>query len=368
MLDKLKRVPLFWKIYIVIVGIILIGIAVVWNILWSFLKCYEQSRVEYVMDDIVVNFEKADEDFIKGYVMSNESKIDDEQAISAAVSDYIKELCGGEWTFTKKSGEYSKERPAYALKKDGEKTGIVVYLKLLEERGKYNTPKWEVENITGMECLGQNYTITVPAGSKVLVNEKELGSELITSSQEATVLSNVTKYIDPPKTETYTLEHVYSNIEVKSTGPVYGKLLTLVSDEENNMEFGFEVSDELIADREETIKTISRNYALYVTNDLKFSSISSYILGGSAAYSFLSYVSQTNIWIDSHSKPEITNMKVYNYQSYTEDCFSCEVTFDETFDSYVASNHYEFPTHLKYVFVKRSGKWYVADIVILKNE
>ena len=52
MIKKTIKIPLFWKIYIIVVTIVLIGFVVLWSILWTALKKYEQSRPEYAMDKI----------------------------------------------------------------------------------------------------------------------------------------------------------------------------------------------------------------------------------------------------------------------------------------------------------------------------
>ena len=94
-------------------------------------------------------------------------------------------------------------------------------------------------------------------------------------------------------------------------------------------------------------------------------SFSPYILPGSYAYSYLSRISRTNIWLEVSREPAFSDMKVYNYQSYTKDCFSCEVSFDLQV-SYNSGSFKDYPTHMEYIFVKRSGKWYIADMVMLK--
>ena len=38
MIKKTIKIPLFWKIYITVVTIILIGFVVLWSILWTALK------------------------------------------------------------------------------------------------------------------------------------------------------------------------------------------------------------------------------------------------------------------------------------------------------------------------------------------
>ena len=66
MIKKTIKIPLFWKIYIIVVTIVLIGFVVLWSILWTALKKYEQSRPEYAMDKITEQIQLQDTgDFTK---------------------------------------------------------------------------------------------------------------------------------------------------------------------------------------------------------------------------------------------------------------------------------------------------------------
>ena len=127
----------------------------------------------------------------------------------------------------------------------------------------------------------------------------------------------------------------------------------------------FEAFTKLIEEQESRIKEITEIYGKYVVNYESFAKLSPYILPGSYAYSYLSRISRTNIWLEVSRKPAFSDMKVYNYQSYTKDCFSCEVSFDLQV-SYNSGSFKDYPTHMEYIFVKRSGKWYIADMVMLK--
>ena len=60
MIKKTIKIPLFWKIYIIVVTIVLIGFVVLWSILWTALKKYEQSRPEYAMDKITEQIQLQD--------------------------------------------------------------------------------------------------------------------------------------------------------------------------------------------------------------------------------------------------------------------------------------------------------------------
>lgn len=360
MIEKIKKIPLFWKIYIIVVAVVLIGFVVLWSVLWSSLKKYEHSRPEYAMDKVTEQIQSQNtEDYIQ-YVQIEGTAYEGNAAVDEAVREYIKNvLCEGEWTYTKKSGEYTNERPAYQLKRDGQKTDIVVYLE------KNSKKEWKLSDISGLSCKGKTYEIIVPENSEVTVDGNKLGSEYATETKDAEVLSNVAKYITMPKTTTYRIENAYKEHEIKATGPVYNSELELISSKDNVYEFGFEANSKLIEEQESRIKEITEIYGKYVVNYGSFSKLSPYILQGSYAYSYLSKISQTNIWLEVSNAPTFSDMKVYNYQSYTKDCFSCEVSFD-LHVSYDSGNAKDYPTHIEYIFVKRSGKWYIADMVLLK--
>ena len=134
MIKKTIKIPLFWKIYIIVVTIVLIGFVVLWSILWTALKKYEQSRPEYAMDKITEQIQLQDTGDFTKYVHTGENAYEGSEALDEAVREYIKNvLCEGAWAYTKKSGEYTNDNPVYQLKKDGQKTDIIIYL---EKRSK----------------------------------------------------------------------------------------------------------------------------------------------------------------------------------------------------------------------------------------
>ena len=312
MIKKTIKIPLFWKIYIIVVTIVLIGFVVLWSILWTALKKYEQSRPEYAMDKITEQIQLQDTGDFTKYVHTGENAYEGSEALDEAVREYIKNvLCEGAWAYTKKSGEYTNDNPVYQLKKDGQKTDIIIYL---EKRSKN---EWTIADVSGLSCEGKTYEIIVPENSEVTVDGNKLGSEYVTETKDAEVLSNVAKHINMPKTTTYHIENVYKEHEIKATGPVYNSELELISSTDNVYEFGFEANSKLIEEQESRIKEITEIYGKYVVNYESFAKLSPYILPGSYAYSYLSRISRTNIWLEVSREPVFSDMKVYNYQSYT---------------------------------------------------
>lgn len=363
MIDKIKKLPLFWKIYWIVIAVVMTGFIVLWVWMWSSLTTYENTRPEHAIKNFIKQIESEKTDSLLEYTKTSDTPYESEDEKNEAVKAYLKEyFSNAEWTYTKKSGDYTDARPAYQLKKDGEKTGIVVFFEKDPEK---KNKQWKIESIDGLECMGTDYEITVPKDSVVTIDGTTLGSEYITKTEEAQGLTNVSKYINAPQATTYTINSVYKDHDIKAKGPLYGSELTLISNEDGKMDFGFEVNNGIVTDNESRIKDITKAYGNYIVNYGKFSDLSPYVLSGTYAYSYLSKISTTNIWFSINQEPEYFDMKVFNYQSYTKDCFSCEVSFNEkvTYDN---DNTIEYPTHIQYIFVKRSDKWYVADLTIMK--
>ena len=173
MIKKTIKIPLFWKIYIIVVTIVLIGFVVLWSILWTALKKYEQSRPEYAMDKITEQIQLQDTGDFTKYVHTGENAYEGSEALDEAVREYIKNvLCEGAWAYTKKSGEYTNDNPVYQLKKDGQKTDIIIYL---EKRSKN---EWTIADVSGLSCEGKTYEIIVPENSEVTVDGNKLGTDL----------------------------------------------------------------------------------------------------------------------------------------------------------------------------------------------
>ena len=84
MIKKTIKIPLFWKIYITVVTIVLIGFVVLWSILWTALKKYEQSRPEYAMDKVTEQIQLQDTGDFTKYVHTGENAYEGSEALDEA--------------------------------------------------------------------------------------------------------------------------------------------------------------------------------------------------------------------------------------------------------------------------------------------
>lgn len=358
---KRRKIGLFWKIYAALVLVAVAAIGITWFILWSFLSAYEKAQPNHTVEYVVEKLNHGDINYLKEYVHADISAVQDQEAFESYLDTYLSAyIAGGEWDYIKKSSEYTKNSPVYQLRKNQD-AQMTVHLKMKEERNAFNTPQWEIEKMEGILGEGNTIRITVPKGSEVTVNHVVLDSTYISSDDVPNEnLGNVQKYIEVPLMTVYTVDKLYTDAEVSAKGPVYGEELEMLSDDGGDIKFAFEGNSEEIVSQEDRIKNISTIYGKYVTNDVRFSALAPYILKSSYAYTYLSGLSKTNVWFTEHTAVEFRDMRVYHYQVFTENCFSCEVEFNQVV--YRSSKEYSYPTHITYVFIKDKGKWYVADM------
>ena len=354
----MKKRSYFWKIYIGLVIFAVAAFSAVLILLWNFLAAYEKSQSDTYVSQIVDKLNNDDYSSIETYLKIQTSEFDSEaEVLSATKAQYT----GSSWTYSKYSNEYSKDRPVYQLKYNDKRVGLI-YLNKSEETGAFNTPVWKVGEVTGIVMDSITYTIDVPTGSKVYVNGRELSdSYQVGEPFVSDNLGNVVNYIEAPTMTRYEINNIYSSVSCRAIGPVMGNELAVDEQNDNSIIFSYEYDADLAASVEDRIITISENYANYVTDDVGFSAVSPYIVKSSYAYSYLQYVAQTNIWFASHDSAVFEDMRVYNYQMYTDDCFSCEVSFNQIINVYGVGEK-NFNTHIKYVFIKQNDNWYVADI------
>lgn len=347
----------FWKVYIFFVVIAVAASVAAFALFWNFLAVYEKSQPKYVMESVISLFESGDSAELIDHMQYEVSAFENEET----VVNYLNTILGtGEWKYKQNIETYNKDTEIFKIMKDNKAVATVTIQKS-SERGRFNTDKWEFVSVDNM-LVKNTYVVTAPTNATVYINGIKLTSEYAKENTIAiTSLSNASKYVSVPGMIKYSIPDMLIKPQITATGGVFNSELTAKEDNLSTT-FAFENNVEFNNSQESRIVEFTKKYGAYVTNEAKFSSLSSYVRGDSYAYTFLKGIESTNIWYPSHSAGEFVNLLVHDYQSYTADCFSCEVSFTLKFVS--ASKTYEYPTNLKYYFVKSNNVWYVADFVI----
>lgn len=351
----------FWKVWLAAVVVSLIVIAGVWGLLWKFLASYEKAQPENVANEVVA---MCNEDDVSGLMNYIQEETDSPFENNDTVMAYVENSIGtGTWSCQKKLDEYSDDTPVYKLCREG-KQQAVLRLSTQDKTGAFGQKRWQVAGIDGIFAGKQDYTVIVPADASVTVNGVALTDEYLTENNIAVDdLANVTSYISKvPVMKKYVIPDLLSKPEIKAYGAVYGNELNVKEENGTQTEYLFESDSAFEQEQEARVTNLTKTYGSYVANDVKFEALSGEILPNSHAYTFLQGLAKTNVWFASHSALEYQDLNIYNYQTYTPECFSCEVTFTMVVPT--AMKTYEYPTHLKYTFVKANEKWYIADFAI----
>jgi len=349
----------FWKIYGVLVVLGIVLSVTLFVVFWNFLTAYEKSQPKHEMENVINLFEAGDSAQIVKYMTYNLTTFENDDTIIKYLDSL---LMDGQWTFEQKTGAYSKNTPVYKVKKDGVAVATVTLLKS-SDKAEFKMDKWELQSIGDILSTPDDYVITAPTGSAIYVNGIALPNQYITEKNIAIPdLAPTSKYTSVPTMVRYRVAGLYQKPQILAVGVVLNTELVATYENEHTLRFAFESNQEFNASQENRIIEITQIYGRYVINDAKFASLSPYIVANSDSYKFLNTISSINIWYGNHSLPEFVNLIVNNYQIYTTNCYSCDISFTLTF--ILANKTFQYPTNLRYYFVKSGDVWRIADFVI----
>lgn len=348
----------FWKIYGILIALTVVLSVSLLVKFWNFLEVYEMSQSKYEVKRAVSLFEEGNTEELMKYMKYEVSSFESDDT----VKNYIKGIVGeGVWTYRLNLENYNKDTEVYKIFKNDKLVANIIIEKQAE-KGRYNTSVWKLSQIS--DILTKNtYLVTAPSNSTIYINGIKLTDEYIKEKGIAiSTLSNSSKYVSVPTMVKYSIPDLITKPQIKAVGGVFGNELKATEESGLSTSFQFESNQEFNNSQESKIIEFTKKYGAYVTNEVKFAAISSFIKPASYAYTFLKGIASTNIWYPAHSASEFIDLSVHDYQMYNSDCFSCEVSF--TLSMTTAVKNFKYPTNLKYYFVKTNNEWYVADFVI----
>ena len=353
------RKNIFWKVYGVMV-VIGVALSVTLFIVFSnFLSAYEKSQPKHEMEKVINLFEDGDSSQIVKYMTYNLTTFENDDSIVKYLDSL---LMDGQWDFEQRAGAYSKNTPVYKVKKDGVAVATVTLVKSTE-KSDFNMDRWELQSIEDILTTPADYVVLAPTGSAIYVNGIALSNEYIIEKNIAIPnLVSTAKYTSVPTMVKYSIAGLYQKPQILAVGNVLNTELVATYQNEHTLKFAFESNQDFNVLQENRIIEITQIYGRYVTNDAKFASLSPYIITNSDSYNFLKTIASINVWYGTHSLPEFVNLVVSNYQIYTTNCYSCDVSFTLTF--LLSNKTFQYPTNLRYYFVKSGDVWRIADFVI----
>lgn len=309
-------------------GILVVLIVVLLIYTWNSMKKYEASQPSNVVEKLVEKIEKGDfSDVNVGFSSKYETATD-------AKDLFIDQIKGKDLTY--KMISTNKEVAEFHILSGDEKIATVS-LKGSNHKETFKILTicdWKVDTVIANIANGaNNVNVTVPESYKVYVNDVLLGKdELDGDAKKAFEIDYVETYATIPTIVTYKVEGLINKPDVKITNAA-GEAIDLSSySDYTNVVLGYEET-EMPKELLDYVSKAAKDYSDFFTKDLpgcatSTKGIEKYFPEGSMYIKLAENYRLNDMWMYSaHNSREFRNFKVDNYIQYSDDLFSCTVSF-----------------------------------------
>jgi hypothetical protein len=339
--QRKKKLPIYWICLGIYALILIILGGCFLRYVNNCLVKYENSQSDNAMVSILEEF--------KGKINDNSITAEIEipgggefEAADVFSNMYLTQLKGvKEFTYEKDSGSYLTESPIYDIYGDGElvakltltPTNEQVILKIL------TIMDWEIDKISPVLTAGtHNYTITIPSDCTATVNGIALTNDYLTGEVAPEGFENVSDYVEIPSELTYTITGLVNAPEVIVLNSK-GESVDYEMDADGNVSYETAYSvGEISDERKELAYEIAKTWEDFLTNDLSgdyhgLPTIQQYLIKDSYYWDqATAYAKGADIGLMADhtlDSPAYSDLVVDNYIEYTENCFSCHISFNK---------------------------------------
>lgn len=324
--------------------------------LWKALEVYEQCVPENTVASITeILSGESRLSYIESTCQAPLTPFESAQALAKATAESI----SGEITFIKKASS-DDNTLTYDLKANKTKFAVLT-LKKSPKKQLFGIEKWDMSNIEYTVAPEQSCIVRIPSDAKLLINGVEASDKYISNAQlPVDSFSNLPESLTVPYFIEYTVSDLFEapSIQVLNADSAP---LEAVADPQSGVYTAHDLLDESEKSTiSELAEEVARTYAMFVTKDKTFASISKYLIKDSEYYKTLRHFD--NSWYNDHEKTAFKNISEGNLTAYGADYISCDITFD-----YVLTRRgKEFVYNSSYTicFAKLDGEWKVSNILV----
>ena len=361
----------FYRIYFVCTFVLLIAIVVGMGLLKGVLKDYEAAQPVYVAQQIATLFENRD--FETLYTLdSNRNNIGDGD--KEFYLEKLHELTDGKALSWDAAFSANEDEKIYSVTCEGDRLAqfTLVPSGAVDARGnrlwtlssiktnvmaeKYVEPVATPEPTPEPVVVDtrETFFITVPSGYSVTAEGEVLGESALVQANVPLVSEGLLpEDVPQPTTNMYAFKSANESPELIVTDE-NGQNCTPVLSSERNYVCDYPENPELATDCEEGVVLAAKRLAGYSTKDNSQKSMLALCATGSPARD--SVKDFDNTWCSRHKSAEFENMQVTQYRKYSDDCFSCHVSFD--YKVYFKKDDSKvYPTEYTFYFIKEKGKF-----------
>ena len=365
--QKTKKVSSFW-IFLLIFTLFLVALwAAVIGYVYSCLKTYEHAQPERRVEEVVESLRAGTLREVLD-AAPDSSRFEDPAAYRSA---YRALLESGEVTWRKAAGSYNAQAPVYDLYAGETKVASVSL------REKSSQPlmliltlqEWEVAAVEPVFGAGQvDYSISIPSTYTLYVNGIPAdGRELAGEPTAIEAFQYAAAYVTVPALVEYRVTGLLEEPDLRVCTPE-GTEVEPVRTGEGRLVVDTFLPTEMDPALAAYVLQNAKDYTDFFSGDLPGASAS--IAGLRGMFPADSYYLELaenyrrhDMWMYSgHYPPVFSGEKVENYIRYTEDFFSCEVSFDKKMLLVNTGQESHDVTHTRFYYVNLDGKWVIADM------
>lgn len=337
---------------VLLIALIVAGLIYVWNLLID----YEASIPDVNMEKYLVEFEAEN---IPALMDKYPVEINEYDSMDKVVAAYVNQAERGEISYRKLTGSYTNTTPVYEVMA-GDKA--IAKVELCENgKNSHGFSVWELKDIS-FEGYGPNtydVSIKVPGKATVLINGDVINEAYNVGTEPVALTSNLAEHIlDVPEYKIYKIEDLITSLSIN----VEGDSIVQVTDGEYDIEYTFGTDEDLKQAVSGQVTTMAREYGAYIINKGSLGTLRSYMTGKASEYVSDIPAIWAYLWGEEYSH-SYTNEVIDNFVKYSDDCFSCDVSFTLNV-TYRGTRSISYDTALSCMYVKKNGRWYLADFAL----
>lgn len=327
---------------------------------WGLLIDYEASIPDVNMEKYLADFDESNIHALYGSFPLELEEYEDKEAVEAKVCE---EAAGGELSYRKQAGVYTNSAPVYEVL-SGEN---VIATAALTQNGQndHGFAVWDMTDVsfTGYGLDFFDVTVKVPFDAVVFVNGRVIDEAYRTSEETVSLAKNISEYVrKTPGYKIYTMEHLANMPEIE----VNGENMYPAASEDYTVFYDFGTDEELKGQVSGRITEMTREFGAYIINKGSLSRLQSYMVGKAKEY--VSNIPA--VWaylVGEEYSYTFTNETIENFVRYSEDCFSCEVSYTLNV-TYRQTRGISYDTTLICTYIRKDGVWYLADFIMENKE
>ncbi|MEG0570610.1 MAG: hypothetical protein RR497_03090 [Oscillospiraceae bacterium] len=336
-------------------SILTVGIIVFLIGLWSYLADFEKNTPQNAVLDYVdlLKNEQYDKAFeVAGYK-------EDKSADLQGFTNYIKEQFESGYSDIKAydsttSKSEHKEYEVYAAKKKALKIGLVES----GELSRHKFPKYKIR-ILGIEP--KKHEVIAPSDISIFSNGVlQKPSETVATLPGLKLFDAINDEKKRPTMQKFDILTTFDNPLLVAKRADGSEVAVKSIKNENSVVVYVDISEELINEYSNMALDFSKNYAAFVSNDLKFKELAKDILKETSYYTDMS--GYYGGWYLKHNSHSYENLKASNLTLYNDNAFTVDVDF--TYVIKRDAKAYNYDTKYTVCYVKDEGNWKVANLVV----